>query len=146
MKIKSVLKEISKYFYAYFTTKNVKEAINPLLLIIGAVSIFAYYFCDDGRVSWYVRDIGKNIAIIFFTGFIYRTRIYRHGLLNILHKCFFAFIFIRSSFNIADEILAFLHNIHIHKIMLVLQSIPLSIICLIAVYNLIKGEKCNKVE
>jgi len=131
-KIKSVIID----FYVM-----VNKYINPFLLMLSAVLLFAHYFFKDNTTAWYVRDIEKNLSIILLTFFIFRIRIYKHGLLNILYKCFLWFILIKNSFNIVDENLALIYKIHIHKLMLIIQSVPLSIICLIAVYNLLKGDK-----
>lgn len=121
-----------------------KKLVNPLLLIGASVLMFAHYFFDNDRNSWYCRDLEKNISIIFLSGFIYRTRQYRDGLLNILYKCAFSFIFLKCSFNIADESLAWFYDIHKHKLILLIQLPILISITGIAIFNLLKELKYDK--
>jgi hypothetical protein len=119
----------------------IKKSINPLLLILSAALMFAHLFFKEERNAWYCRDVEKNISIICLSGFFYRTRQHRHGLLNKLYKCAFSFLFLKCSFNLAEENIAWIYNIHLHKISLAVQSIPLSIICMFIIYYLMEGHK-----
>jgi hypothetical protein len=122
----------------------IRKSINPLLLVLSAVLMFAHLFFENERNAWYCRDVEKNLSIIFLSGFFYRTRQYKYGLLNRLYKYAFSFFFLKCSFNLADESIAWIYDIHIHKPFLIVQSLPLSLICLLAIYDLLKEVEWNR--
>lgn len=123
---------------------NVKEIIkkvfNPGLIILSTVLLFVHLVFEN-RTSWYMDTIDYNLIIICLSIFLYRTRRFKHSFLNNIYFWTLLFFCTKCFFNIIDSYIALIYNIHIHKQLLLIQIIPLSIFIGSILKNLLKKEK-----